>query len=305
MLEFLKKGKAAESEGLRELVADEVAATVAPSAEVAVPVAVSADVAGAVDVSATASADVADAVAASAASADVAGTSTTAATGATPGAEPAAGPGTELDTSMVEKSCHEFSERLAAHEPIPGGGGASAYVGALGTALCTMVCHYTKGKPAYAAYDERTAHTIAATGRIRHELLELVDEDACAYECVTRAYALPRTDPGRPAAVEHALHTAAIPPYRIMVACARSLALLEELGDHVSKLLISDVACGALMCRAALQSASLTLYANTTAMADRECARELEAECDSLLATWLPRADALAQTAARAVRGKD
>lgn len=221
------------------------------------------------------------------------------------GTEPAAGPGTNLATSMVEKSCREFSERLAAHEPIPGGGGASAYVGALGTALCTMVCHYTKGKPAYAAYDERTAHTIAATGRIRHELLKLVDEDARAYECVTRAYALPRTDPGRPAAVEHALHTAAIPPYRIMVACARSLALLEELGDHVSKLLISDVACGALMCRAALQSASLTLYANTTAMADRECARELEAECDSLLATWLPRADALAQTAARAVRGKD
>ncbi len=207
--------------------------------------------------------------------------------------------------SMVERTCREFSERLAAHEPIPGGGGASAYVGALGTALCTMVCHYTQGKPAYAAYDESIARAIEATGKIRHELLELVDEDARAYECVTRAYGLPRTDPGRPAAVEHALHKAAIPPYRIMMACARSLTELEQLGDHVSKLLISDVACGALMCRAALQSASLTLYANTVAMADRECARELEAECDALLATWLPRADALAEKAARAVRGKD
>ncbi len=283
MSEFLKKGEAApvaEAECLQERAAGETTAAAVTSA----------DVAGTVDVPATTSAE-------------VAGTSTGAA--AASDAEEASGPSAGLDTSMVEKSCREFSERLAAHEPIPGGGGASAYVGALGTALCTMVCHYTKGKPAYAAYDERTAHTIAATGHIRHELLELVDEDARAYECVTRAYALPRTDPGRPAAVEHALHTAAVPPYRIMVACARSLALLEELGDHVSKLLISDVACGALMCRAALQSASLTLYANTTAMADRECARELEAECDSLLATWLPRADALAQTAARAVRGKD
>ena len=69
-----------------------------------------------------------------------------------------------------------------------------------------------------------------------------------------------------------------------MVACARSLALLEELGDHVSRLLISDVACGAQLCRAALMSASLTLYANTTAMADRERACELEEECEQRVA---------------------
>lgn len=101
------------------------------------------------------------------------------------------------------------------------------------------------------------------------------------------------------------MHEAALPPYRIMVACARSLALLEELSDHVSRLLISDVACGAQLCRAALMSASLTLYANTTAMADRERACELEEECEQLLERWLPRADALADAAARAVRGRD
>ena len=199
-----------------------------------------------------------------------------------------------MSVSMTEKTCAEFSERLAAREPVPGGGGASAYVGALGTALCTMVCRFTEGKPAYAAHDES----------IRHELLLLMDEDARAYAAVSAAYAIDREDPRRADAIEAALHEAALPPYRIMVACARSLALLEELGDHVSRLLISDVACGAQLCRAALMSASLTLYANTTAMVDRKCACDLEEECEELLEHWLPRADALADAAARAVRGR-
>lgn len=209
-----------------------------------------------------------------------------------------------MSVSMTEKTCAEFSERLAAREPVPGGGGASAYVGALGTALCTMVCRFTEGKPVYAAHDESIRHTIAATDRIRHELLALTDEDARAYAAVSAAYAIDRDDPRRADAIEVALHEAALPPYRIMVACARSLALLEELGDHVSRLLISDVACGAQLCRAALMSASLTLYANTTAMVDRKRACELEEECEELLEHWLPRADALADAAARAVRGR-
>ena len=141
---------------------------------------------------------------------------------------------------MTEKTCAEFSEHLAAREPVPGGGAASAYVGALGTALCTMVCRFTEGKPVYAAHDESIRHTIAATDRIRHELLVLMDEDARAYAAVSSAFAIDRDDPRRAEAVEAALHEAALPPYRIMVACARSLALLEELGDHVSRLLISD-----------------------------------------------------------------
>lgn len=54
---------------------------------------------------------------------------------------------------MTERTCAEFSDRLAAREPVPGGGGASAYVGALGTALCTMACRFIEGRPACAAHD--------------------------------------------------------------------------------------------------------------------------------------------------------
>ncbi|MED9894221.1 MAG: hypothetical protein UFE78_08115, partial [Collinsella sp.] len=58
----------------------------------------------------------------------------------------------------------------------------------------------------------------------------------------------------------------------------------------------------AVFCRAAMQGASLTLFANTTSMKDRVRAEELEAACDEMLDTWLPRADALARRAADAAR---
>lgn len=58
-----------------------------------------------------------------------------------------------MSVSMTERTCAEFSDRLAAREPVPGGGGASAYVGALGTACCTMACRFIEGRPACAAHD--------------------------------------------------------------------------------------------------------------------------------------------------------
>lgn len=134
------------------------------------------------------------------------------------------------------------------------------------------------------------------------ELVGLVAEDVRAYGQVSAAYGISREDSARPAAIQDALHVAAMPPYRIMDACGRALALLEDMADKGSRQLLSDVACGAVFCRAAMQGASLTLFANTTSMKDRARAEELEAACDELLDTWLPRADALARRAADAAR---
>lgn len=203
---------------------------------------------------------------------------------------------------MMDKTCREFADALAAREPVPGGGSASAYVGALGASLCSMVANYGASNPRFADAGEDLRHAVAASGRIGFELLGLVEEDVRAYSLVSAAYSMDRDDPRRPQAIQDALHEAALPPYRIMVVCSRALALLEEMADKGSRQLLSDVACGAVFCRAALQGASLTLFANTISMRDRERAEELERECDALLDTWLPRADDLAKRAADAAR---
>ena len=192
-----------------------------------------------------------------------------------------------MSQEMMDKTCRGFAEALAAREPVPGGGSASAFVGALGASLCGMVARYGATNPALAdrAADMKNAFAQA------DELGQ-----------VSAAYGIPRDDPARPAAIQDALHVAAMPPYRIMDACGRALALLEDMADKGSRQLLSDVACGAVFCRAAMQGASLTLFANTTSMKDRARAEELEAACDELLDTWLPRADALARRAADAAR---
>ena len=46
--------------------------------------------------------------------------------------------------------CNEFVEVLASKAPVPGGGGASALVGAVGIALGNMVGSLTVGKKKYA-----------------------------------------------------------------------------------------------------------------------------------------------------------
>lgn len=204
----------------------------------------------------------------------------------------------------VDRSCREFAEVLASRVPVPGGGGASAYVGALGASLCTMVARYSADNPRFCSSEKELHAMIASAESIAADLVALVDDDARAYGLVSKAYAIPRDDPERPQAIQDALREAALPPYRIMLACSRALVLLEDLADKASRLLLSDVACGAVFCRAALQGASLTLFANTTSMKDRARAKELEDECDALLETWLPRADALAQRATESARNR-
>lgn len=214
----------------------------------------------------------------------------------------AVGRGVSMSQEMMDKTCRGFAEALAAREPVPGGGSASAFVGALGASLCGMVARYGATNPALADHAGDLTHAFAQADELAQELVGLVAEDVRAYGQVSAAYGISREDPARPAAIQDALRVAAMPPYRIMDACGRALALLEDMADKGSRQLLSDVACGAVFCRAAMQGASLTLFANTTSMKDRAHAEELEAACDELLDTWLPRADALARRAADAAR---
>ena len=202
-----------------------------------------------------------------------------------------------MSQEMMDKTCREFAQALAAREPGPGGGSASAFVGALGASLCGMVARYGATNPALADRADDLTRAFTQADELAQELVELVAEDVRAYGQVSAAYGIPRDDPARPAAIQDAL-----PPYRIMDACGRALALLEDMADKGSRQLLSDVACGAVFCRAAMQGASLTLFANTTSMKDRARAKELETACDELLDTWLPRADALARRASDAAR---
>ena len=199
-----------------------------------------------------------------------------------------------MDERLTELSCEEFAERLAAREGVPGGGGSAALVGALGASLCSMAGAFTLGKPRFAAVEGELERIMEEAEDVRFRLLELVEEDAEGFLPVSAAYALSRDAPSRPAAIERATEDACMAPLAMVGECCRAVTLLEEMGRHCSRLLISDVACGALLVRAALETASVNVYVNTTALADREVADRIESTCSELIDEYVPRAESLA-----------
>lgn len=176
-----------------------------------------------------------------------------------------------------------FAELLASKEPVPGGGGASALVGALGAALCSMVANYTVGKKKYAAVEEDVKAILAEAEELRIRLLELVDEDAAAFEPLSRAYAIPKDDPARGEIMERCLRQAAQPPMELLRLSCRTIELHQQLLDKGSVMLQSDVGTGVIFCWSALYGAALNVKVNTKLMKDRAYAEEMNAEADGLV----------------------
>jgi len=197
---------------------------------------------------------------------------------------------------MVEScTCKEFAARLASSAPTPGGGGASALVGALGAALGSMVANLTIGKKKYAAVEEDVRRLLEGTEALQARLLALVEEDARAFAPLAAAYGLPKTTPEeqahKAAVMEEALYGACLPPLEMMKAARQTLDLLEELADKGSALALSDVGVGAALCRAALEGAILNLVINAASMKDREKAGALLGQANALLEEGRAKAD--------------
>lgn len=195
---------------------------------------------------------------------------------------------------LTDLSCSAFAEALAAKTSVPGGGGAAAMAGALGAALCSMAGNFTAGKKKYAEWEPDIQRILAEGVALRLRLLELVELDAEGFEPLSRAYAIAKDDPLREQVMEEAILTACRAPLETLTCCAKVLALLEEMLEKGSKLLITDVGCGALLCKAAMETAALNVFVNTASLANRETAANLERQVDDALADCLPRAEKIA-----------
>lgn len=208
-----------------------------------------------------------------------------------------------MSETLMLRSAEDFASALAAKEPVPGGGGAAAYVGALATALCSMVGNFTTGKKTYAAVEDDVQRMLADAETTRRRLIELVQEDAEVFFPLSQAYAIPRDDPSRADTLEEATKGACAAPLDMMREICKAIELLEEMGDKGSRMLISDIGCGALLAAAALEAASLNVFVNTKTLQDRDFAQRIEDEVDEMLASYVPRARACAEQVTRRIRG--
>ena len=209
-----------------------------------------------------------------------------------------------MSEKLIHKSCEDFSLVLASRAAVPGGGGAAALVGAFGTALCSMAGNLTLGRKKYAAVEDDVRRMLAEGEAVQQRLLELVDEDAKAFEPLSKAYSIPKDDPNREAVMLKVTVDACQAPLAIMEQTCKAIELLEEMLVKGSALLVSDVGCGAMLCRAALESASLNIFINTKTLSDREIAAELDRKADDMLNTYIPRAEAVAREVTARLRNR-
>lgn len=194
-----------------------------------------------------------------------------------------------------EGGLEDFVKVLGSGEPTPGGGGASALVGAVGVALGNMVAALTVGKKKYADVENEMISLISKANILQSELLELVDKDAEAFGPLSKAYGLPKETEAEKAEksriLEEALRMACSVPMEIMEKCCVAIDMHREFAAKGSLLAISDAGVGVEFCKAALKGASLNVFINTKAMADREYAGGINARADGMLKKYEAVAD--------------
>ncbi|TAK20973.1 MAG: hypothetical protein EPO26_15880 [Chloroflexota bacterium] len=189
----------------------------------------------------------------------------------------------------TDESLRDFAAHLASGSPVPGGGGAAAYCGAMGAALAAMVCHFTVGRPKFAAVDDEMRALADRSDRVREELVTLVDEDAAAFDAYSRATRLPRGTESeiaaRFSAMQSALVACARVPLRIASRAAEVLDLCRPIGERGNPRLVSDAAVAALFSEAAMRAAILNVRVNLLSIKDSSTRGELQAAISRLEAS--------------------
>ena len=180
---------------------------------------------------------------------------------------------------LVDLTARGLAEETAGESPAPGGGSISAYMGALGAALGTMVANLTAHK---AAYDDRWEEYSDAAERgqaLMERLLHLVDEDTAAFNRIMDVFAMPKKTDAEKAARAQAMEEATLyatqVPLSTMEAASEVFPLVKLMAETGNPASVTDAGVGTLAARAAVRGAFLNVKINAAGLKDRAKAEEL------------------------------
>jgi len=196
---------------------------------------------------------------------------------------------------LIDKSCKDFVTVLSSKEPVPGGGGAAALVGAVGMALGNMVGNLTVGKKKYKEVEAEVYSIMEQATKLQEDLLSMVDGDAKVFREVAKVYGMPKDTPeekvAREEAMERALKLACSVPMDIMRVSVESIKLQARLGEIGSIMALSDVGVGVLCLKTALISGKLNVIINLNGIKDKDFVEKTSKEMDQLADEGIKIAD--------------
>lgn len=189
---------------------------------------------------------------------------------------------------LIDLTVKGFADETARESPAPGGGSVSAYMGALGASLGTMVANLSSHKP---GWDDRWDEFSLWAERgilIESELLHLVDEDTEAFNRIMSAFGMPKgTDEEkrlRSEAIQQATLFAARVPLETMKTSFKVFELCREMVEKGNPNSVSDAGVGALAARSAVIGAGMNVKINASSLKDKAMAQSLIAEADAIIA---------------------
>lgn len=181
----------------------------------------------------------------------------------------------------------DFLEVLSGKEPVPGGGGASALVAAIGTGLASMTCSLTYGKKKYAEVEEELKEIDSLLASLRNDFVDCIEKDAKAFLPLANAFSLPSATDEEKQVKADVLETeyvkACSVPFEIMQKCCNAIEATQIVAEKGSRLVISDACAGILLLEAALKAASLNVYINAKYLKDRDKAEALVRKADEMV----------------------
>ncbi len=190
--------------------------------------------------------------------------------------------------ALVDMTCTGFAEETASESPAPGGGSISAYIGALGAALGTMVANLSSHKAGWDARWREFSDWADKGQDIMGRLLKLVDEDTEAFNRIMAVFAMPKSTPEekavRSAALQEATRYATEVPLRTMRTAFEAFPIVEAMAREGNPNSVSDAGVGALALRGAVIGAGLNVRINAAGLKDRALADRLVGEADRLVA---------------------
>lgn len=189
---------------------------------------------------------------------------------------------------LVRMTLKAFASETASESPAPGGGSISAYMGALGAALGTMVANLSAHKRGWDDRWKEFSDWAEKGQAIMNELVSLVDEDTAAFDKIMAAFGLPKgteeEKQARADAIEEATLYASQIPLRTMKASFRVFEVARAMATEGNPNSVSDAGVGALAARSAVLGACLNVKINAVGLADKVKAAELISEAEEIAA---------------------
>jgi glutamate formiminotransferase/formiminotetrahydrofolate cyclodeaminase len=174
---------------------------------------------------------------------------------------------------LVDMDLTAFADETASESPAPGGGSISAYVGALGVSLATMVANLSSHKRGWDDRWEEFSDHAERGQQLKDNLLRLVDEDTAAFNAIMAAFGLPKNSDAEKAArteaIQQATRQAILIPLKVMEKAHASMAVIKAMAEVGNPNSVSDAGVGALCARTAVLGAHLNVRINASGLHDK------------------------------------